>query len=257
MSPLPILEARKVSKTIKHNTILEDVSIEVQKGETVCLLGPSGAGKTTFLRCLNYLEKPSSGAILLEGELLGYRLAKNQNHLVELTQREVARQRRSIGMVFQSFNLFSHKTVLENVIEAPVGVLGRPKAEAIAEAQELLATVGMEHKANDMPDRLSGGQQQRVAIARALAMHPKVMLFDEPTSALDPELVREVLEAMKKLVELGMTMIVVTHEVGFAREVASRAVFMEAGRIVEDGPAREVLSVSQNPRTKMFLQQVL
>lgn len=250
-----VLEAIGVSKRFGDELVLDDVTLEVERGQTVCIMGPSGGGKTTFLRCLNHLEKPSAGAVYINGELLGYELRKD--HLVELHEREIARQRREIGMVFQSFNLFAHMSVLENVMEAPVGVLGLDRKEARERAVDLLGTVGLAQKAHAMPDQLSGGQQQRVAIARALAMQPKVMLFDEPTSALDPELVNEVLDTMRKLSDLGMTMIVVTHEITFAREVAARAVFMDLGRIVEDGPVDQVLRNSHNVRVAEFLSKVL
>lgn len=250
-----VLQALNVSKSYGSDLILDDVTLQVERGQTVCLMGPSGAGKTSLLRCLNHLEKPSSGAVYIDGELLGYQ--ERKDHLVELHERRIARQRREVGMVFQGFNLFAHMTVLQNVMEAPVGVLRVDRAEAKARAMELLARVGLDHKAAARPDQLSGGQQQRVAIARALAMRPKVMLFDEPTSALDPELVGEVLETMRKLADSGMTMIVVTHEIGFAREVAARAVFMDKGRIVEDGTAESVFNNSANARVKDFLGKVL
>lgn len=250
-----VLEAVNVSKKFGDDLVLDRVTLQVERGQTVCIMGPSGAGKTSFLRCLNHLEKPTSGAVYIDGELLGYH--RRGDHLVEMHKREVARQRREIGMVFQSFNLFSHMSVLQNVMEAPTGVLGLRAKEARERAEALLASVGLANKADSTPAQLSGGQQQRVAIARALAMRPKVMLFDEPTSALDPELVKEVLDTMRKLSETGMTMIVVTHEIGFAREVAARAVFMEQGRIVEDGPAEEVFESSSNKRVAEFLGQVL
>ena len=252
---MTVIEARSVSKRFHHTTVLNNVSLSVSKGETVCLLGPSGAGKSTLLRCLNMLEPLDAGAVFLEGELLGFREQHGKLH--ELPKRMLARQRQHIGMVFQHFNLFPHMTVMENIIEAPVGVLKQPKELAKAQARELLELVGLSEKANAYPTSLSGGQQQRVAIARSLAMRPKVMLFDEPTSALDPELVSEVLEAMKRLALEGMTMIVVTHEMGFAREVADRVVFMADGGIVEEGPARETLANPKADRTRDFLSRVL
>ena len=252
---MTVIEARSVTKRFHHHTVLDNVNLSVSKGETVCLLGPSGAGKSTLLRCLNLLEPLDAGAVFLEGDLLGFR--EQRGHLHELSKSRLARQRRHIGMVFQHFNLFPHMTVLENIIEAPVGVLKQPKAAAKKHALELLDLVGLSDKVHEYPASLSGGQQQRVAIARSLAMRPKVMLFDEPTSALDPELVSEVLEAMKTLAVEGMTMIVVTHEMGFAREVADRVVFMADGAVVEEGPAREMLSNPKAARTKDFLARVL
>ena len=252
---MTVIEARSVTKRFHHHTVLDNVNLSVSKGETVCLLGPSGAGKSTLLRCLNLLEPLDAGAVFLEGDLLGFR--EQRGHLHELSKNRLARQRRHIGMVFQHFNLFPHMTVLENIIEAPVGVLKQPKAAAKKHALELLDLVGLSDKVHEYPASLSGGQQQRVAIARSLAMRPKVMLFDEPTSALDPELVSEVLEAMKTLAVEGMTMIVVTHEMGFAREVADRVVFMADGAVVEEGPAREMLANPKVDRTKDFLARVL
>ncbi len=250
------LELTGITKKYGDTVVVDDVSIAIEKGETVCLLGPSGAGKSTVLRCINMLERIDNGRIVLDGEELGWRL--HRGAMRELSGREEARQRQEIGMVFQSFNLFAHLTVLENVIEAPVGVLKRKKAEAIAEAHELLQQVGLDHKADAYPAQLSGGQQQRVAIARALAMHPKLMLFDEPTSALDPELVSDVLDAIKQLATTGITMVIVTHEIGFAREVSDRFVFMEAGRVVETGPsARLSVEAAENERTRGFLSKVL
>ncbi len=251
----PVLEVINLGKVYGDHEVLSNVSLQVFPGDVVCLLGPSGAGKTTLLRCLNHLEKPSSGAVFLHGELLGYE--RKGNHLVELHENRIARQRREIGMVFQSFNLFPHMSALENIIEAPTGVLGVPKAEAVAEARRLLAMVGLEEKADFMPSQLSGGQQQRVAIARALAMKPKVLLFDEPTSALDPELVNEVLDAMRALAESGTTMVIVTHEIGFAREVSARAVFMAQGRIVEEGSVESLINDPKNERTRDFFSKVL
>jgi polar amino acid transport system ATP-binding protein len=253
---LPVLEAVGIVKKYGDLTVVDEVSLSVQRGETVCLLGPSGAGKSSFLRCLNMLERTDAGHVFLDGELLGYR--PHRGSLRELDNRSMARQRRHVGMVFQSFNLFGHKTALENIIEAPVGVLGRRKDEAREEARMLLAQVGLTDKANAYPAQMSGGQQQRLAIARALAMHPQLMLFDEPTSALDPETVSEVLDVIRGLAQSGMTMVIVTHEVGFAREVCDTFVFMERGRIVEKGPsARLSVSGVLEPRTREFLSKVL
>ena len=219
------------------------------------LLGPSGSGKSTLLRCINHLETIDGGRIIVDDDLIGYRRAGERNH--EMTPRQIAKQRRHIGMVFQQFNLFPHMTALENVMEAPVGVAGKSRAESKARALELLDRVGLADFAKHYPAQLSGGQQQRVAIARALAMEPKVMLFDEPTSALDPELVGDVLAVMKNLAQLGMTMVVVTHEMGFAREVADELVFMDAGVVVERGAPREVMANPKHERTKAFLSKVM
>jgi polar amino acid transport system ATP-binding protein len=252
----PILQAVDVTKRYGDLTVVDKVSLDVVRGETICLLGPSGAGKSSFLRCLNMLERIDGGTIHLDGELLGYR--QHGGALRELPNRLEARQRRQIGMVFQQFNLFGHMTVLQNVIEAPVGVLGLSRQEATARARELLSRVGLLQKADAYPAQLSGGQQQRVAIARALAMKPKVMLFDEPTSALDPELVSEVLDVIRSLAQSGMTLLIVTHEVGFAREVCDRFVFMENGRIVETGPSsRLTVEDAEHERTSRFLSKVL
>jgi polar amino acid transport system ATP-binding protein len=251
----PVLEARQVSKSYGGKRVVDDVSLTVEKGETVCILGPSGAGKSTFLRCLNQLEVLDSGAVYLDGSLVGFREVGGKLH--KLHNRALARQRRHIGMVFQHFNLFPHMTVLQNITEAPIGVLRAPKGESRERAEELLALVGLAEKRDAYPSALSGGQQQRVAIARSLAMRPQVLLFDEPTSALDPELVSEVLNTMKVLAIEGMTMVVVTHEIGFAREVADRAVFMDAGCIIEQGPARDLISKPQHRRTVDFLSRVL
>ena len=220
-----------------------------------CLIGPSGSGKSTLLRCVNHLEKPTAGRIEVDGELIGYR--EKGGTLYEISEKEAAKQRVDIGMVFQHFNLFTHRTVLENIIEAPIQVRGESRDSAEEYARRLLERVGLAHKANAYPVQLSGGQQQRVAIARALAMRPKLMLFDEPTSALDPELVGEVLGVMRDLADEGMTMIVVTHEMHFAREVADKVVFMDGGVVVEEGPAAEVIGNPQHERTKSFLARVL
>jgi polar amino acid transport system ATP-binding protein len=252
----PVLRAVNVSKRYGQLTVVDNVSLEVRRGETICIIGPSGAGKSSFLRCLNMLEQIDAGQVYLDGELLGFR--EQHGRLRELPNRVEARQRKQIGMVFQQFNLFPHMTVLGNITEAPVGVLKQGKAQARAKARDLLAQVGLAEKADSYPAQLSGGQQQRVAIARALAMSPTVMLFDEPTSALDPELVSEVLDVIRQLADSGMTMLIVTHEIGFAREVADRFIFMEAGRVVEDGPAATLAPDTVNhPRTREFLSKVL
>jgi polar amino acid transport system ATP-binding protein len=229
--------------------------MQVKPGEVACLVGPSGSGKSTFLRCINHLEKINSGRLYVHGELVGYQEKKGR--LYELTDREVCRKRAEIGMVFQNFNLFQHMSVLENIIEAPTRVLKISKEEAVIHARELLELVGLSGREDSLPKQLSGGQQQRVAITRALAMRPKLMLFDEPTSALDPELVGEVLAAMQDLANSGMTMIVVTHEMGFARKVADTVVFMDAGLIVETGPPDQLLDSPQHERTKSFFSKVL
>ena len=250
-----MVRAEGVVKKFGSNTVLRDISLEVKRGEVMCLIGPSGSGKSTFLRCINHLESVSGGRLFVEDDLIGYR--QRGDKIYELSPKEAAEQRRDIGMVFQKFNLFPHMTALENVIEAPIRVKKQNKAETIARGKELLTRVGLGDKFDSYPAHLSGGQQQRVAIARALAMEPKLMLFDEPTSALDPELVGEVLDVMKELAKSGMTMIVVTHEMGFAREVADSLVFMDGGVVVEAGDPREVLSKPQHERTKAFLSKVL
>ena len=255
MNTPPMVVAVNVHKYFGSLCALKNVSIDVAKGEVLCVIGPSGSGKSTFLRCINQLEKVDEGAIWIDGELAGFRRVGDA--LYELSDKEIARQRISIGMVFQRFNLFGHMTALENIIEGPITAQKRPRAEAVEEALTLLNRVGLSAKRDAYPAQLSGGQQQRVAIARALAMRPKLMLFDEPTSALDPELVGEVLAAMRDLARSGMTMIVVTHELGFAREVASRVVFMDEGAIVESGSPQEVLVRPQHPRTKDFIAAVL
>ena len=251
----PMVIADRVVKSFGSHTVLKDISLTVNRGEVVCVIGPSGSGKSTFLRCINHLEKLDGGRLTVDGELIGYR--QRGDKIYELKPKEAAAQRKDIGMVFQRFNLFPHLTVLENIMEAPLQVKRQSRAAASARALELLARVGLAEKAKAYPASLSGGQQQRVAIARALAMDPKLMLFDEPTSALDPELVGEVLDVMKQLAKDGMTMIVVTHEMGFAREVADSLVFMDGGVVVERGDPREVLTNPQQDRTKSFLSKVL
>ena len=251
-----LVQMRGVRKHFGDLEVLKGISMDVQEGQVSVLLGPSGSGKSTLLRCINHLETIDGGRITVDGEIVGYR-EQSDKRLREMHPREVAKQRRSIGMVFQRFNLFPHKTALENIIEAPMIVSRRNKAEAVAEAHRLLARVGLDAWADHYPSQLSGGQQQRVAIARALAMKPKLMLFDEPTSALDPELVGEVLDVMKELANEGMTMIVVTHEIGFAREVADQVVFMDGGVVVEAGAPSELIDNPQHARTQGFLQSVL
>jgi polar amino acid transport system ATP-binding protein len=251
----PALRVEGVRKSYGQVEVLKGINMQVKPGEVACLVGPSGSGKSTFLRCINHLEKINSGRLYVHGELVGYREKKGR--LYELTDREVCRKRAEIGMVFQNFNLFQHMTVLENIIEAPTRVLKISKEEAVTHARELLELVGLSGREDSLPKQLSGGQQQRVAITRALAMRPKLMLFDEPTSALDPELVGEVLTAMQDLANSGMTMIVVTHEMGFARKVADTVAFMDAGLIVESGPPDELLDNPKNERTKSFFSKVL
>jgi len=251
----PMVKAQEVCKSFGALNVLKGITLEVGKGEVLCMVGPSGSGKSTFLRCINHLEQVNAGRLYVDGELIGYREAGSKLH--EISPRDAAKQRREIGMVFQHFNLFPHRTVLGNIIEAPMKVKGVKKDAALTRAKDLLKQVGLSDKADAYPAQLSGGQQQRVAIARALAMSPKLMLFDEPTSALDPELVGEVLAVMKKLADEGMTMVVVTHEMGFAREVADKLVFMDGGVVVESGPPREVLANPKHERTKEFLSKVL
>ncbi|MBF6299939.1 amino acid ABC transporter ATP-binding protein [Nocardia amamiensis] len=250
-----MIVADQVCKNFGALRVLNGVSLEVGRGEVLCVIGPSGSGKSTFLRCINHLEQVNAGRLYVDGELVGYR--EKNGKLYELHPRDAAKQRREIGMVFQHFNLFPHRTALENVIEAPTQVKKVRMAEAVTRARDLLDRVGLAEKANAYPAQLSGGQQQRVAIARALAMDPKLMLFDEPTSALDPELVGEVLTVMRELAESGMTMVVVTHEMGFAREVADQLVFMDGGVVVEAGPPRELLANPRHERTKAFLSRLL
>jgi polar amino acid transport system ATP-binding protein len=251
----PLVAARNVCKTFGAFHALRRVSLDVEAGQVLCLIGASGSGKTTLLRCINQLVSADSGAIWVDGELLGKRLHNGKLHL--LNEAEVARQRMKTGMVFQRFNLFPHMTALQNVMEGPVQVQRRDRVDVASEAKDLLARVGLADKAKSYPAELSGGQQQRVAIARALAMKPMLLLFDEPTSALDPELVGEVLAVMRGLAKSGMTMMVVTHELGFAREVADAVVYVDAGAIVEAGPPGQVLGSPQEPRTKAFLSSVL
>ncbi|MEA2911257.1 MAG: hypothetical protein QOJ15_3338 [Bradyrhizobium sp.] len=251
----PLVAIRSVSKSFGDFQALKRVSLDVRAGEVLCLIGASGSGKTTLLRCINQLTSVDGGGIWLDGELLGVREERGRLH--RLTERQIARQRLKTGMVFQRFNLFPHKTALENITEGPVQVQGRKPEDARAEAIELLRRVGLVAKADAYPAQLSGGQQQRVAIARALAMKPMLMLFDEPTSALDPELVGEVLAVMKELARSGMTMMVVTHELGFAREVADTVVYMDHGAIVESGPAADVLGAPREVRTQSFLAAVI
>ncbi|NNH75992.1 amino acid ABC transporter ATP-binding protein [Nocardia uniformis] len=250
-----MVRAERVCKNFGALRVLKGITLEVRRGEVMCLIGPSGSGKSTFLRCINHLEQVNAGRLYVDGDLVGYEEKKGK--LYELHPRVAARQRRDIGMVFQHFNLFPHRTAIENVIEAPTQVKKLPKAKAITRAKELLDRVGLADKADTYPAQLSGGQQQRVAIARALAMDPKLMLFDEPTSALDPELVGEVLGVMRELAADGMTMVVVTHEMGFAREVADQLVFMDGGVVVEAGVPREILSNPQHERTQAFLSRIL
>ena len=256
----PMVKAEGVHKRLGRLEVLKGIDLGVQRREVMCILGPSGSGKSTFLRCINHLEQINAGRLWVDGVLVGYR---QKNHarlgprLHELPEREISRQRMDVGMVFQRFNLFPHMTALQNVTEAPLRVKGEPKKEVLERAQTLLARVGLADKAASYPSQLSGGQQQRVAIARALAMRPKLMLFDEPTSALDPELVGEVLDVMRRLAEDGMTMIVVTHEIGFAREVGDSLVFMDGGVVVESGTPLQVITTPQHERTKAFLSKVL
>jgi polar amino acid transport system ATP-binding protein len=251
----PLVRARDVHKSYGDLEVLKGIDLDVQAGEVVVILGPSGSGKSTFLRCINHLEAMDRGSIRIGDEQIGYELRRGR--LRALPPRAIARQRSRIGMVFQQFNLYPHMTVLENITEAPVGIHGRPKDEARREAMELLAKVGLAEKAGAFPRQLSGGQQQRVAIARALAIRPQLMLFDEPTSALDPELVGEVLTTMRDLADQGLTMIVVTHEIGFAKDAADRVVFMDGGVVVEQGRPEDILVAPQHPRTRAFLARFI
>ncbi|MFZ1908418.1 MAG: amino acid ABC transporter ATP-binding protein [Burkholderiales bacterium] len=250
-----MVRALDVHKRYRREEVLKGIDLEVRSGEVLCLIGPSGSGKSTFLRCINHLEKIDAGRLYVDGELVGYR--ERGERLYELHPREVCRQRAAIGMVFQRFNLFPHLTALENLIEAPLRVRREPRAQAVERARTLLERVGLQDKADAFPAHLSGGQQQRVAIARALAMRPKLMLFDEPTSALDPELVGEVLSVMRALADDGMTMIVVTHEMAFARDAGDTVAFMDGGVIVESGAPGEILSRPRHERTRAFLSRVI
>ena len=251
----PLVRARNVHKSYGDNAVLKGIDMDVMPGEVVVILGPSGSGKSTFLRCINHLEDMNAGSIMVGDHQVGYELKKGL--LRRLSARKIARQRQEIGKVFQQFNLYPHMTVLQNIIEAPIGVHKQSREEATRHAIGLLATVGLSDKADAWPRHLSGGQQQRVAIARALAIRPKLMLFDEPTSALDPELVGEVLATMRTLADQGLTMVVVTHEIGFAREAADRVVFMDGGVVVEQGPPEEVLVNPQHPRLQAFLSRFI
>jgi polar amino acid transport system ATP-binding protein len=254
-TPLPMVKSEQVEKWFGRTQVLKGIDLEVAEGDVSCIIGPSGSGKSTFLRCINHLEVVDAGRLSVAGELIGYRQRGDKLH--EMREREVARQRQDIGMVFQRFNLFPHMTAMGNIMEAPVRVKGESKSLARERAQRLLDQVGLGDRGDAYPSQLSGGQQQRVAIARALAMEPRLMLFDEPTSALDPELVGDVLDVMRQLAEAGMTMIVVTHEMGFAREVGDSLVFMDDGIVVEAGEPREVLASPQHARTRAFLSKVL
>ena len=256
MSDAPIVRAENVEKYFGRNRVLCGVSLEVKRGEVVCIIGPSGSGKTTFLRCINHLERIDGGRIEVNDHLIGYRPGKN-GELVEDSERNIARQRTEIGFVFQRFNLWPHKTALQNIIEAPMRVRKASRDEAVAQGEALLARVGLADKRDAYPGRLSGGQQQRVAIARALAMRPALMLFDEPTSALDPEMIGEVLEVMQELAAEGMTMVVVSHEMGFAREAADRMVMMDDGVIVEEAPPAQFFAAPAHERTRQFLSKIL
>ncbi|WIX80858.1 amino acid ABC transporter ATP-binding protein [Amycolatopsis carbonis] len=250
-----VVSAQKICKSFGSLDVLKGIDLEVHEREVLCLIGPSGSGKSTLLRCINHLEKIDAGRLYVDGVLVGYRQRGDKLH--ELREKEVALQRKDIGMVFQRFNLFPHMTALENVMEAPVQVRREPRSEVRQRALELLDRVGLADKAASYPAQLSGGQQQRVAIARALAMQPKLMLFDEPTSALDPELVGDVLGVMRQLAKDGMTMVVVTHEMQFAREVADKVLFMDGGVVVEAGPPDQVIGDPKHQRTKEFLARVL
>jgi polar amino acid transport system ATP-binding protein len=251
----PVVSAQKICKSFGSVDVLKGIDLEVHEREVLCLIGPSGSGKSTLLRCINHLEKIDAGRLYVDGVLVGYKQRGDKLH--ELRESEVALQRKDIGMVFQRFNLFPHMTALENIMEAPIQVRREPKAQVRQRALELLERVGLADKAKNYPAQLSGGQQQRVAIARALAMQPKLMLFDEPTSALDPELVGDVLGVMKQLAKDGMTMVVVTHEMQFAREVADKVLFMDGGVVVEEGPPDQVIGNPREERTKEFLARVL
>src|SRR6202051_3802553 len=250
----PMVKAEQVCKSFGALQVLKGITLEVGKGQVLVMVGPSGSGKSTFLRCINHLEPVNAGRLYVDGDLIGYRARGSKLH--EMSPRDAAKQRRDIGMVFQHFNLFPHRTALENIIEAPVHVKRVKKDAAVARGKDLLSQVGMSEKADAYPAQLSGGQQQRVAIARALAMNPKLMLFDEPTSALDPEMVNEVLAVMRDLAQSGMTMVVVTHEMGFARQVADRVVVMAEGRIIEEGAPEAVFTDPQHTKTRALLATV-
>ena len=252
-----VIEATDVQKWFGKLHVLKSVALTVKRQEVVVIIGPSGSGKTTLIRCVNHLEKIQGGRIFVNGHLIGYRETGDGRKLVEDKEKNIAGQRREIGMVFQRFNLFPHMTAIENIIEAPIHVRGTPHDEAMVMGRALLERVGLSAKENVYPNQLSGGQQQRIAIARALAMKPALMLFDEPTSALDPEMIGEVLEVMKELAREGMTMIVVSHEMGFAREVANRVVMMDEGVIVEEGTPDQIFSAPVQERTKSFLSKIL
>jgi ABC-type polar amino acid transport system ATPase subunit len=251
----PLVRIVDLHKSFGALEVLKGVSIDIARGEKLSIIGPSGSGKTTLLRCINYLEKPTAGHIWVDGTLIGER--EIDGRFVHLSDRELARERAEIGFVFQRFNLFPHLTALDNVTVAPRRVLGLPKPEAEARAREMLAKVGLAHKASEYPERLSGGQQQRVAIARVLAMQPKLMLFDEATSALDPELIGEVLKVIRELADEGRTMLIVTHEIQFAAEVSDRVIFMDGGQIVEQGRPEQILKAPMHERTRTFLRQIL
>jgi polar amino acid transport system ATP-binding protein len=250
----PMVRAESVHKRFGRLEVLKGITLDVRAGEVACLLGPSGSGKSTFLRCINHLERIQAGRIFVDGELIGYRQVGDKLH--ELHEADIVRKRAEIGMVFQRFNLFPHMTALENIIEAPIRVKKLPKQEAIERARALMDRIGLGDRLTSYPNQLSGGQQQRIGLARGLAMQPKLMLFDEPTSALDPELVGEVLDVMRQLAHEGMTMIVVTHEIGFAREVADTAIFMDEGVVVESGDPRTIFSDPRHERTRTFLAKV-
>ncbi len=250
-----MVDAQHVRKSFGSEQVLKDISLQIPKGSVTCLIGPSGSGKSTFLRCINHLEKIDGGRIYVDGELMGYRT--KGDYLYEMSPRQIAQQRKHIGMVFQRFNLFPHMSALDNVVIGPVQVSGKSESESIARGKVLLDMVGLSGELNSYPSQLSGGQQQRVAIARAMAMDPKLMLFDEPTSALDPELVEDVLKVMQQLAQGGMTMVVVTHEMGFAREVAQEVVFMDGGFVVERGKPSQVIDNPTEERTREFVKSVL
>ncbi len=251
----PLIRVVDLCKRFGALEVLRNVNLQVHAGERLAIIGPSGSGKTTMLRCINYIERPTSGHVFIDGEMIGQR--RSGDRLVDMSDREIARLRARMGMVFQRFNLWPHMTALDNVSIGPIKVLRRPAAEARAQAESLLAMVGLAHKCHEFPERLSGGQQQRVAIARALAMNPELMLFDEATSALDPELVGEVLAVMRRLAADGMTMLVVTHEMRFAEDVADRVIVMDHGAIIDEGPPKSLLRSPTNPRTRAFLRAVI